>query len=142
VSDGGSSIATYTATAFASASSSTPVSGCSTSAESCSIGGLSNSVTYFVSVTAANAAGTGEASSPRVAVMPLAKPGAPSFTALTAGNTYLSAAFTAGTAGSAPISGYEYQLNGGSWLPASGMTSPLTTPGSPTARRTRSACVL
>jgi titin len=128
-SDGGSAITGYTATAYATASSTTPIGACTMSSTSCAITGLTNLTTYYVSVVATNAAGTGTASAPRVPVTPVAKPGAPNLTGITANNTFLQLAFTAGTAGSSAITGYEYQLDGGAWVAASGTTSPLTVSG-------------
>ncbi|MBX9717977.1 MAG: fibronectin type III domain-containing protein, partial [Microbacteriaceae bacterium] len=127
--DGGASISQYTATAYATASSTTPIAACVTAGADCAITGLINDTTYFVSVVAANTAGTGAASAPRVAVLPLAKPAAPNLTGITAANTFVSVTFTAGAAGSRPIAGYEYQLNGGAWTPAAGTSSPLVISG-------------
>ncbi len=73
---------------------------------------------------ATNSTGTGPESSPRVLVTPLARPGAPTLNSLTAGNTLLSLAFTAGSAGDKPITGYQYQLNGGSWVTAASDVEP------------------
>lgn len=129
VSTGGAAITQYTASAYATSSSTTTLASCSTASTACEITGLSNDTTYFVSVVAENAAGTGPASTPRASVLPLAKPSAPSLGAVTPANTFLSAAFTAGAAGSRSITGYEYQLNGGEWRPASGTTSPLVISG-------------
>ncbi|MCU1441204.1 MAG: fibronectin type protein [Rhodoglobus sp.] len=128
-SDGGSAITGYTATAWATASSTTPLASCTTTSTSCSITSLTNGTGYFVSVRATNDAGTGQYSGPRVAVTPLAKPSAPTLTALTPANTFLTATFTAGAAGTRSITGYEYQLNGGTWLAATGTSSPITISG-------------
>lgn len=123
---GGSPITAYTAAVYASAGSATPVATCSTAGTSCTISGLTNLTTYYLAVTATNAAGTGEPSSPRIAVTPAAKPSAPTITSISAANTYLQVAFTAGAAGSASITGYQYRLNGGAWLSAGGTSSPIT----------------
>ncbi|MER3388456.1 MAG: fibronectin type III domain-containing protein [Microcella sp.] len=128
-STGGASITQYTASAYATASSSTVLASCSTAGAGCAITGLSNDTTYFVSVVAENSAGAGLASTPRVSVLPLAKPGAPSLGTVTPANTFLSAAFTPGAAGSRTITGYEYQLNGGEWRAASGTASPILISG-------------
>lgn len=127
--NGGSPITRYVATAWATASSTTPIATCTTTDTSCTITGLTNASTYYVSVIAENGAGASIASSPRVAVVPLAKPAAPTLTSLTAANSYLSLAFTAGAAGSRTITGYEYRLNGGAWQSASSTSSPLTLNG-------------
>ena len=127
--NGGASITQYIATAYATASSTTPIATCVSAGTDCAITGLTNDTTYFVSVVAANTAGTGAASAPRVAVLPLAKPAAPNLTGITAANTFVSLAFTAGAAGSRAISGYEYQLNGGEWTRAAGTSSPIVVSG-------------
>jgi titin len=126
---GGSPITTYVADAFATPSSSVPFATCATSTTSCTIGSLSDSIVYYVSVFAQNAAGGSTASTPVVAVTPLARPGAPTLNSLTSGNSFLSLNFSAGTNGDALVTAYQYQLNGGSWLPASSTTSPLTITG-------------
>lgn len=127
--NGGSAITRSVATAWSTATSTTAVATCTTADTSCTITGLTNTSTYYVSVVAENAAGASVASSPRVAVVPLAKPAAPTLTSLTAANSYLTLAFTAGSAGSRAITGYEYRLNGGAWLTASSTSSPLTLNG-------------
>ncbi len=126
---GGASITQYTASAYATASSTTALASCSSASTACEITGLSNDTTYFVSVVAENAAGTGAASAPRVSVLPLAKPSAPSLGTVTPANTFLSVAFTPGAAGSRSITGYEYQLNGGEWRPAASTSSPVVISG-------------
>jgi len=127
-STGGSAITGYTATAY-SASTGGTVSGtaCTTATLTCSITGLTNGTTYYVSVAATNAAGSGPASSPRISVIPAALPGAPTITTITAADSRLSVAFTAGTNDAyAPITGYQYSVNNGSsWTNASGTTSPI-----------------
>jgi hypothetical protein len=96
----------------------------------CSVTGLTNSTTYYVGVVATNAAGSSVSSSPLVAVTPIARPGAPTITAITPGDSYLSVAFTAGSAGGDPITSYQYSLNGGTtWTSVTGMTSPLVIDG-------------
>ncbi len=78
---------------------------------------------------AANSTGSSPESTPRVQVTPLARPGAPTLNSLTAGNSFLTLAFTPGSAGAASISGYQYQLNGGSWVSVSSTSSPITISG-------------
>ncbi len=128
-SNGGSPITAYVASAYASAVSATALATCTTATASCSIPGLTNTTTYYVSVNAQNVAGSGIASSPRVAVTPVALPSAPTLNTLTGGNTFVTLAFTAGSAGSSPITGYDYQLNGGVWISAGSTTSPITISG-------------
>jgi serine protease len=70
---GGSPITGYTATASAGGQSCT-----TTTATSCTISGLTNGTTYYVSVTATNAVGISDPSV--VAVTPTSDPVAPTFT--------------------------------------------------------------
>ncbi|MDX6204438.1 MAG: hypothetical protein QOF39_495, partial [Frankiales bacterium] len=128
-SNGGSAITGYVASAYSSAGSTTVLASCSTTATACSISGLTNGTAYYVSVVAVNAAGSSVQSAPPVLVTPVARPGAPTLSSVTGGNTILSLAFTAGTAGSSPITGYQYQLNGGAWQSTASTTSPLVLSG-------------
>jgi hypothetical protein len=128
-SDGGSPVTGYTATAWSSSSNGSAVGSCTTSDLSCVITGLTNGIAYFVSVTATNAAGEGAASAPRLAVVPLAKPGAPTVDGIAAANTYLTVYFTPGDPGSTPITGFEYSFNGIDWLPTASTDSPLIISG-------------
>ncbi|MDX6244581.1 MAG: hypothetical protein QOE76_2304, partial [Frankiales bacterium] len=128
-SNGGSAITGYVASAYSSAGSTTVLASCSTTATACSISGLTNGTAYYVSVVAVNAAGSSVKSAPAVLVTPVARPGAPTLSSVTGGNTILSLAFTAGSAGSSPITGYQYQLNGGAWQSTASTTSPLVLSG-------------
>ncbi|GMA95781.1 hypothetical protein GCM10025881_26050 [Pseudolysinimonas kribbensis] len=127
--NGGAAITGYTASAYASGTSGTPIAGCSTTATSCSISGLTNKTAYYVAVTATNAAGAGAPSAPRTIVTPLARPSAPTITGLTAGDGSLSAAFTAGAIGDGTLIGYQYSVDGGSTWAAAGTTSPIAITG-------------
>lgn len=131
VSNGGSAITSYTASAYAAASGGSALATCTSSTLACSIAGLANDTTYYVSVVAANAAGSGVISSPRVVVEPVALPGAPTLTSITAGNSYLQVTFTAGTYDTnAPITSYQYSTDGGlTWQNVLGTTSPITISG-------------
>ena len=81
-------------------------------------------------MVATNLVGTSVVSSPLQAVEPLARPGAPTLTGLTSGDSILTVAFTAGSPGGDPISSYQYSLDGGTtWQAATGTTSPLTIDG-------------
>ena len=131
--NGGSAVTSYTATAYTSSSGTTTAgTPCTTTAPAtaCTITGLTNGTTYDVAVTATNARGTGVASSPRVAVTPIARPSAPTISSVGSGDTYLSVAFTAGAAGGDPITSYQYSLNGGTtWTTATGTSSPIIISG-------------
>ncbi len=130
-SNGGSVVTGYVASAYAGATGGSATSSCATSTLTCPITGLANDTTYYVSVGAVNAAGSGVASSPRVAVMPVALPGAPTLTGITAGNTDLQVTFTAGSSDiNAPVTSYQYSTDGGfTWRSALGATSPITMSG-------------
>ena len=127
--NGGSVVTGYVASAYTAASGGSAIATCSTSSTSCTISGLTNATTYYVAVSASNVVGAGVASSPRASVVPLAKPGAPTLNTLTPGDSTLSAAFTAGSAGTDPITSYQYQVNSGAWQTASSTTSPLVISG-------------
>jgi hypothetical protein len=63
----------YTVTAFSAASGGSQVAGCTTSGDlSCSLNGLDDGTTYYISIQAGNAAGLSARSTPRVAVTPSA----------------------------------------------------------------------
>lgn len=79
-----------------------------------SIGGLANGTTYGVRIRAVNGVGAGTASA-SVNVTPRTVPAAPTALVATPGNGSVSVAFTAGGNGGAPISNYQYSLNGGAW---------------------------
>jgi titin len=124
-SDGGSAITGYTATAWSDASGGTAVATCTTTTLSCVTSGLTNGTTYYVSVQATNVVGAGRTSSPRVAVIPLAKPSAPTISSITPANTYLSVNFSPGSAGSSPITSYQYTVGDGTWVSVATTASPL-----------------
>ncbi|MGA2520345.1 MAG: fibronectin type III domain-containing protein [Acidimicrobiales bacterium] len=130
-SDGGSTVTGYTATAYTSASGTTTVgTPCTTATLGCTVTGLTNGTTYYIGVVATNAMGSSISSNPLQAVTPIARPGAPTLTGVSSGDSYLSLSFTAGGAGGDPISSYQYSLDGGTtWLDASGTTSPLIIDG-------------
>ena len=132
ISNGGSSITSYTASAYtALTGGSVAGTACTTATTTCVITGLSNASIYYYSVVATNSIGSSVATSPRVQVQPAALPGAPSITGITVGDRYLGIAFTAGSADvNAPIVSYKYSLdNGTTWNNASGSTSPLSASG-------------
>lgn len=92
------------------------------------ITGLTNATAYVFRVAAVSSEGTGDFSPQSAPITPYALPSAPDLTALAAQDGSLLASFTAPTSG-APVTGYEYRLDGGAWLPAAGTTSPLAIPG-------------
>ena len=129
--NGGATVTSYTVSAFAASSGGSAIATCTTSALTCPVSGLTNDATYYFSVVATNAAGAGPPSSPRVTALPVALPGAPTLTSLTAGNSYLSVPFTAGSQDAHNlITGYQYSVDGGvTWQNATGTTSPITVSG-------------
>ncbi|MEI6621923.1 MAG: fibronectin type III domain-containing protein, partial [Actinomycetes bacterium] len=94
------------------------------------IPGLTDHVTYQVKLRALNSNGPGAASNMRTGTPISVPPAAPTVASpLTNGNRTLGVAFTPGDTGGSPITSYEYSLNGGSWVVASGTTSPITISG-------------
>jgi hypothetical protein len=78
---GGSAITAYDVTAWTASSGGTSAATCQSvpvDTRTCTLSGLTNGTTYYVDVTATNAAGTGPASAPRVAMTPVAPPPPPS----------------------------------------------------------------
>ncbi len=74
----GAAVSAYTASAYTSGTGGAPAGSCVASggAMACTITGLSFGTPYYVDVTATNRAGTGPASSPRVAATPSGQPSA------------------------------------------------------------------
>lgn len=128
---GGSAITGYTASAYTVSTDGTAFATCTTTNLTCEITGLANGTTYYVGVIAANGIGNSIESSPRVTTVPAAAPGAPSVSSVTAGNQFLSVAFSAGTSdANARITGYQYSTdNGATWLDSSATASPLLITG-------------
>ncbi|MFI0460731.1 MAG: beta strand repeat-containing protein [Ilumatobacteraceae bacterium] len=127
--NGGAIVTGYTATAYNAAVSGSVVSSCSTALTTCTITGLVNGTTYYVSIVAINASGTGGESMPRAAVTPVTLPSAPTVTSITAGSTNLRVAFTAASSGGSNILDYEYAVNGGAWASSGRTASPLLLSG-------------
>ncbi len=104
--NGGKDITGYTASAYAASTGGTAVSACtpaSAASTNCVIGELTNGTTYYVSVTATNADGTGNPSSPRVEVVAGTVPGAPTGVTVSRSTTGMTVTWTApsSTGGSA-----------------------------------------
>jgi hypothetical protein len=130
-SNGGAPILSYSASAYTVSSGGSAVASCTSATLSCTISGLSNDTTYSFDVSANNVAGTGPTSSPRVTGEPVALPGAPTLSTLSAGNSYLSVPYSAGTFdANDPITGYQYSTDGGAtWQNAPQSASPITISG-------------
>ena len=92
------------------------------------ISGLTDGTTYSVEIEATNSIGTGAASNSMNGT-PAALPGAPTITSVTVGAGSASVAFTPGSNGGSPITGYRYSTNGGSTWTSTSTTSPLSITG-------------
>ena len=96
---------------------------------STTVSGLTNGTGYIFEVQAVNSIGDGPFSSPSGTLTPSGPPGAPTITSITPRDGALLVNFSA-PSGSAPITGYVYQLDGtGPWFSSSATSSPLTIPG-------------
>ncbi|MEI2699017.1 MAG: fibronectin type III domain-containing protein [Microthrixaceae bacterium] len=128
--DGGSAVSDFVVQFATSASGPWTTFADATSAtNSAVVTGLTNGTTYLFRVSAVNAAGSGAVSS-LASATPLAVPSAPNLTGLTAGSQYMQASFIApGSNGGTPVTGYQYQLNGGEWRNAAGTSSPMMLAG-------------
>ncbi len=126
-SNGGAPIASYTARAYNQAAGGTLLGSCTTASSTCDITGLTNGVTVYVEVLATNATGDGPASAPRLARTPMAAPDV-SIAAIGYSTTALAITAAVDDEGGSPVTGYEYQLDGGSWT-AAPTGSPFTIPG-------------
>ena len=126
VSNGGSTITSYTAT-----SSPSGVTGTLTQAGSgtITVTGLTNGTAYTFRVTATNAIGNSVASSVSNSVTPATIPGAPTNVTATAGDTQATVTFTAPVSdGGSAITVYTVTSNPGNTT-VTGSTSPITVTG-------------
>ena len=94
-SDGGADISSYTASAYTSDSGGTAVASCSTSGTECRITGLSNSVTYYLSVVATNEASLSGSASGRVTASNPSSPTSPRSVKVVRGNGYAEVTWSA-----------------------------------------------
>lgn len=128
-SDGGSAVTSSTATLYDKPSGGIPIASCTAvGSTSCSVGDLDNGTTYYVAVVAANAAGDGPASSPRLAVTPLSTAEV-TIAGVTATSTSLTIDVEVSDDGGSPITTFEYRLDGGEWTSATTATEPFTIAG-------------
>ena len=129
-SDGGGTITNYeysldggvTWTALSPDDSTSPVT----------IPNLVNGNPYAIALRAVNSTGAGAASSAASVVTPAGPPGAPTNPAAVPQNASALMAFTAGSSNGAPITNYEYSVDGGAnWTALSPLddSSPVTIPG-------------
>lgn len=132
-SNGGVPVTGYTATLYDAPTGGSPIASCTTTgARTCSVTGLTNGTTSYAGVVAANEAGAGLASAPRVAVTPLDTPSV-SIAAVTPGAHELVVDVDTQDGGAA-ITTYEYRLDGGAWQSASTAADPFTISGLVTGR--------
>jgi hypothetical protein len=125
---GGVPITSYVATLFDQPSGGVPLASCTTtSATTCGVELLDNGTTYYVGVVALNAAGTSPSSAPRVAATPLGRPSV-GIASINAGANDLQVDVDVDDNG-APISTFEYRLDGGEWISAATSSEPFTISG-------------
>jgi uncharacterized cupredoxin-like copper-binding protein len=91
------------------------------------VSGLTNGTAYSVEIRADSSVGPSSASSP-ISATPAAVPGAPTITSISTSPEAASVSFTPGYGGGGTAIGYEYQLDGGSWV-SGGATSPISITG-------------
>ena len=127
--DGGAPIAGYTVSLYLQATGGIAIATCTTQGLlTCTASELTNGTTVYADVAAANDAGAGAPSSPRLALTPLAVPQV-AIESITPGANDLSIAVDVIDDGGAPITAFQYQLDNGNWLPAPSATSPFTISG-------------
>ena len=109
--NGGSAVTGYTATAYDASTGGTAQGTCTIATTSCTISSLTNGTTYYVEVTAANVAGSGAASSPRVSGTPVALPSAPQSVTATGADGSISISWAAPSSdGGSAITGYTAEV--------------------------------
>ena len=126
----GGTLLNYTATAFSGLTSGTTVKTCSTAALSCTITGLSNGTTYYISLQTENTAAMYSVrSDPRVPATPSKQPGAPTSVAAVAGDAQATVSWTAPTStGSGALGSYTVWCSaaGGAYTPCGTATGAST----------------
>ena len=111
--NGGAPITQAQATAFNLSSGGTQVATCTTTTNltsgasaSCTITGLSNGTTYYISIQSDNATGWSARSAPRMPATPSVDPGPVSNVVATGGDAQATVAWTPGSTGQSPVTGY------------------------------------
>ncbi len=123
ISNGGSSITSYTVTSSPGGITATGT------ASPITVTGLTNGTAYTFTVTATNAVGTGPASSPSNSVTLPTVPGAPTIGTAAAGNAQAMVSFTAPVSnGGSPITSYTVTSSPGG-ITATGTASPIIVTG-------------
>ncbi len=127
--NGGADISGYTVQLFGQTTGGSSIGTCTTSgALSCVVTGLANGVTVYADVVATNEAGSGPAIAPRALAIPLGVP-VVQIESVISSTTSLSIVVDLIDNGGRPVSDYEYQLDGGTWLSAASGSSPFPIPG-------------
>ena len=133
--DGGSAIIEAQATAFSSLTGGTQDGTCTSTTNlsvgdttSCTITGLSNNTTYYISIQSENAGGWSGRSAPRIAVTPSVDPGPVSEVVGVPGDGSATVSWTPGSTGASAISDYQiWYSSGGSYTRYNDGTSTATT---------------
>ncbi len=125
----GVSDAAYTVTAFDAPVAGDQITTCTTSgALTCTLTGLTDGTTYYISIQAGNAAGLSDRSSPRAEVTPSVDPGAVSAVTAVAGSGQATVSWTAGSSGESAITNYNvWYSSGGSYTEFNRAASTATT---------------
>jgi hypothetical protein len=113
VSHGGATVGGYTARAWTAVTGGGIARQCTSSApvRTCAITGLTNGTRYYLDVVAANVAGTGAASAPRVAGTPVTAPSSPRSVVATSRARRVTVGWAPPAAtGGAPVTGYTASL--------------------------------
>ena len=79
-------------------------------------------------MAAVNSVGAGSYSAASATITPLGPPAAPTISSVTAQDGALSLALVAPTTG-APVTGYDYRLDGGDWFGVASASTTLVIPG-------------
>ncbi|EPR76563.1 fibronectin type III [Leifsonia rubra CMS 76R] len=90
--------------------------------------GLSNGTAHIFQVAAVNSVGTGIYSASSSPVTPLGLPTAPTISSVTAQDGALSLVLVAPSSG-APVTGYDYRVDGGSWIAVASPSTSIVIPG-------------
>jgi len=132
--NGGAAITQAQATAFNLITGGTQVANCTTTSNltpgavaSCTITGLTNGTTYYISIQSDNATGWSARSAPRVPATPSVDPGPVTAVTAAAGDALASVSWTPGSTGQSPISGYAVLCSTGGAYTACASAGPGAT---------------
>jgi len=132
--NGGAAITQAQATAFNLISGGTQIATCTTTTNltpgataSCTITGLTNGTTYYISIQSDNATGWSARSAPRVPATPSVDPGPVSNVLATGGDARATVAWTPGSTGQSSITGYTILCSTGGAYTSCGSAGPSAT---------------